>query len=510
MFLSQLKDHVQQAAQLDPHDLDFLISSGFVLRATKEDYEKGVNEVGRLSQIMSQVNAEKADEQQSASVLQGDEAKEHSFLFHFKGKDEKDALLHRIQDESAAVSQEESQLAVLEKQLNELIQEKSLIDRMMPYDSAYLAITDLGTLTLNDLNIRNYRIADEDFSTFLVEMKNTFSELRLIAQRSSAYVSNLKPVVPVPQNDLLTRMFDSELWGAAVGLAKLQGDTAQISQRYINAFSSLNTDFTVDDRLMAAEIMTAMSSFEISDLQASLGQLESFVRDHGVPKEQAAGVAATILAGRRFDGTYPADRFTRFMQSTSSYRAAAILSVMNLPDADILSKFDGFRSMFKSWGYMTSEDTEISSAFLSIGELGPNDVEDKLKYVIEQLKNYLEYPLVPGAILASIPVFESHEVLDLMEKAVTLLSAFAAGLERSELVTLAVRMIHGVRNELIKELDPTATLSETPIQFSYGTRPFFFIWYYPLISAHSYHTSNFGGMGGFHPAHSHGVGGFAG
>jgi hypothetical protein len=159
---------------------------------------------------------------------------------------------------------------------------------------------------------------------------------------------------------------------------------------------------------------------------------------------------------------------------------------------------------------MTSEDTEIASAFLAIGELNPDEVEGKLKYIVEQLKNYLEYHLVAAAILASIPVFESHEVLDLMEKAVTLLAGYATGLERSELVALAVRMIHGVRNELVREIDPTAKVTETPLQFTYGSHPGFFIWYFPVIVAHSYYHSTFSGMGGFHPAHSHGVGGFAG
>jgi hypothetical protein len=107
-------------------------------------------------------------------------------------------------------------------------------------------------------------------------------------------------------------------------------------------------------------------------------------------------------------------------------------------------------------------------------------------------------------------VFESHEVLDLMEKAVTLLFGYARGLERSELVALAVRMIHGVRNELVKEIDPTAKIAGTPIQFTYGWHPGFFNWYCPVVIAHSSYHSAFGGMGGFHPAHSHGVGGFAG
>ena len=261
---------------------------------------------------------------------------------------------------------------------------------------------------------------------------------------------------------------------------------------------------------MAAEIMTAASNQDLQSLQSVLKSLDQQLRDQGVPKELSAGVAATIMAGRMYDGTYPMDRFIQFKQLTSSYEAAAILAVMNLSYGDLSAKFQSFRSMFTSWGYMTSEDTEIASAFLAIGELNADGVEEKLKYIVEQLKNYLEYPLVAAAILASIPVFESHEVLDLMEKAVTLLSGYATGLERSELVALAVRMIHGVRNELVKEIDPTAKITETPVQFTYASHPGFFIWYYPVIVAHSSYHSTFSGMGGFHPAHSHGIGGFAG
>jgi hypothetical protein len=126
------------------------------------------------------------------------------------------------------------------------------------------------------------------------------------------------------------------------------------------------------------------------------------------------------------------------------------------------------------------------------------------------LRNYLEYPLVAAAILASIPVFEAHEALDLMEKAVTLLSGYVSGLERSVLVALAVRMIHGVRNELVKKVDPTATITSTPVQFTYFPYPGLFLWFRPVIIAHSSYHATFSGMGGFHPAHSHGIGGFAG
>jgi hypothetical protein len=204
----------------------------------------------------------------------------------------------------------------------------------------------------------------------------------------------------------------SLLWSTAIGLAKLQGDTDQIGERFVQALNGLQKiDFTTPNELMAAEIMTALSGQDLQSLESVLRNLDQGLRKQGVPKELSAGVASTIMAGRRFDGTYPLDRFTQFRQLTSSYEAAAILAVMNVPYDGLSSEFQAIRFLFTSWGYMKSEDTEIGSAFLAIGELNADEVEEKLRYIVEQLKNYLEYPVVAAAILASIPVFESHEVL---------------------------------------------------------------------------------------------------
>jgi hypothetical protein len=521
-FLSQISDREEPITPIPSADLDYLSVNGYVLKTDKENYDKGVDDVARLSQMVTQVNAEKAEKEQADLALRQDERKEHSFLFHFEGKEEKDELLGRIQNESAVVSKEESELALVEANVNQLIQEKSVIDRMVVYDGGYLSLTGLGAVVSNDLNARNYRVADQEFPDFLTEIKATYTELRSIADKATSYVILLKPEVPSLEDAEYSENGDDDqgrpvaktpslLWNTAIGLAKLQGDTNQIGERFIQALNALqNLNSTTTNRVMAAEIMTAASSQDVQSLESVLRNLDKQLRNQDVPKELSAGVAATIMAGRRFDGTYPVDRFIQFSHLTPSSEAASILAVMNVAYDGLSSKFTGFRSLFISWGYMTSEDTEIASAFLAIGELNADEVGGKLRYIVEQLKNFLEYPLVAAAILASIPVFESHEVLDLMEKAVTLLSGYATGLERSELVALAVRMIHGVRNELVKEIDPTAKITETPVQFTYGSHPDFFIRYFPLIIAHSYYHSTFSGMGGFHPAHSHGVGGFAG
>jgi hypothetical protein len=492
------------------------------MRTTKADYDRGATEVATLTQLISQVNAESAQETQTRTALQQDLQKSHSFSFLIEGQEEKDAIRHRIESETATMAGEESELSAMEANVNGLIQEKSMIDRMVAYDGEYLSLTGLGTVVLNDLSVRSYRVADEEFSGFSAEIKATYGELRSIADRASYAVTNLKAEIPLDGGaDLYgssggfqtsSRVSaPSLLWGTAIGLAKLRGNVNEIYGRFNQAYRLLDdVTATTSDKLMAAETMTAMGGQDIPTLEGTLKDLDKQLRKQGVSDKVSAGIASTIMAGRRFDGTYPMDNFIQFKQLTPSDQAASILSVMNVTAEELGSKFEGFRSLFASWGYVKSEDTEISSAFLAIGELTTNEVDEKLKYIVEQLKNYLEYPLVPAAILASIPVFESHEALDLMEKAVTLLSGYASGLERSELVALAVRMIHGVRNELVSKIDPAATITQTPVQFSYPPYPGLFIWYHPVIIAHSYYHTTFSGMGGFHPAHSHGVGGFAG
>ena len=63
---------------------------------------------------------------------------------------------------------------------------------MMPYEGRYLSLTGLGVVTLNDLNVRNYRFSDRDFSEFVEESDETHGELRSIAERGSFYAHDLQ------------------------------------------------------------------------------------------------------------------------------------------------------------------------------------------------------------------------------------------------------------------------------------------------------------------------------
>ena len=522
-FLSQVNDAQESIAPIPTPDLDYLSANGYVLRTTQEDRDKGIAELARLSQLIDQAKEKHMEVEKAEGALQQDERKEHSITLHFEGKEAKEALRERVETETTALSQEEEELAQIGANVNALIEQKSIIDRMVAYDVGYLSLTGMGTVTLNDLNVRDYRVANEEFPEFASEIKATYDELRSIAERASFYAFRIKRLVPDIEMVVDYKGKDAEelsqdaaeatslMWATGIGLAKLRGDADQLGQRFVQAVNCVwSLDSTTQNKLMAAEIMTAFAGQDISTLALDLKNLEKEARRQSVPKELSAGIAAAIMAGRRFDGTYPTDSFERFKQVTKSYEAAAILAVMNVPFDGLNAKFQAFKSVFTSWGYMASEDTEIASAFLAIGELEAGEVEEKLQYIVLQLRNYLEYPLVAAAILASIPVLEVHETLDLMEKAITLLSGYVSGLERSVLVALAVRMIHGVRNELVRKVDPTATITPTPIQFTYAQHPGLFVWYHPLIIAHSSYHATFSSMGGFHPAHSHGVGGFVG
>lgn len=507
-FFSQIAGK-SVSMQIPEADMDFLTTNGYVSLMQKEQYDEALVEISDLGKISEESMHERDEAESAKALLKEDERKTHSILFHFESKDKQKAGLERVESQMKVVSKEEADVAEVDSKIKEHLQKKSMIDRMVQYDGKYISLTGLGVITLNDLNVRNYRVSETEFSDFVQERMATFSELRSIAHKGGFYVSVLN--TELPDEDL------SQLWSASIGLGKLQGDPNQISERFLLSLDIVQQfKSNLENKMMAAEIMTAskMNTSQVptnSDLQSlaeSLVSLEEKARhDAHVPKELSVGVAATILFARRYDGTFPIDKLVEFSKMTLSSESAAILSVLDVPLDQISSKFTQFRSLFGSWGYEESEDTDLASAYLAISDFTRDEVKDKMTIILDALKNYLEYPLVATAILTSIATLEANETLDLMEKASTLLGNFAPSLERSELISLSVRMIHGIKNELVKELDPTAKITLTPIQFTYLPSIVFFRYRTPLILAHSYYHSTFSALGGAHPAHSHGFGG---
>lgn len=501
------------STQVAPADLDFFHTNGYLSLMDKEEYDQGLAEVSSLTQMTGELQNEEQEERSSEDALDQEKKKTHSIMFHLEGGEKKETELSTEESEEEDVSKRQADIAEKDSEIQQLLQKKSMLDRVVPYGAMYLALTGLGVLTLNDLIVRNYRVSDVDFSDYIAESKETSAELQGIVDRGSFYVSSLGSLSP----QLETGGGDdddqalSQVWSVSIGLAKLQGDQYAISRRFLSAFDLLD-DFksTLENKMMAAEIMTA-STADLQSLAASLDSLDDQLRhDAKVPKELSAGIAATIMAGVKFDGTYPTSRFVDFCKVTSSFESAAILSVSYAPLDELSGKFQAYRSLFSSWGYAKSEDTELASAYLSISDFGPDDVKDKMSIILDALKNYLQYPVVAGAILTSIPTLEANETLDLMEKAYSMLASVAKTLQRSELVSLAVLMVHGIRNEIVGGLDSTAkaATSNTPVQFANFPYNNFLLYY--LILAHSSYYATFSGIGGAHPAHAHGVGGFMG
>ena len=496
--------------QIQPTDFDSLCKGGYISCLSKEDYDKASAEVSALTQLNIDQQNELNYERSAESTLKDEEKKTHSIMFHFENKEEKDAETQAYQNEKEVVSKVEVEVTERDAKIKDLIEKKSTIDRMVPYSDKYVSLTGLGVVTLNDLNVRNYRVSATDFSDFVKESAETSDELRTIAYKANFYTGRL--IISFPMADV------SQLWSISVGLGKLQGDPNLITQRFLHALDDLKKFKATDEnKMMAAEILTSFKSDPSqpndSDLQAlseSLANLDREVRHDKAPKQVSAGIAALIMAGKRFDGTFPTDKFAEFSKLTASYESAALLSIVNVDTDQLTDKFRAFRAMFDSWGYEMSEDTELASAYLSICDLNEGDVNTKLAIIVDSLKNYLEYPLVASAIIASIPTLEANETLDLLQKAYTILGAYAKDLFSPELLSLSVRMIHGIRNELVKNLDPTVKITNTPIQFTYAPSNVFFIYYAPLIIAHSSYYATFSSIGGFHPAHVHGVGGFMG
>src|SRR5947208_14385029 len=124
---------------------------------------------------------------------------------------------------------------------------------MVAYDGIYLSLTGLGTLVYNDLGVRYYRVADDEFPDFIAEIKATYAELRSIADNAASYVTRIRPQVPEIED-----LEDSDnggvcvevegrsvLWSTGIGLGKLQGNTMLLCYMFIESLSSLRTFMSI-------------------------------------------------------------------------------------------------------------------------------------------------------------------------------------------------------------------------------------------------------------------------
>ncbi|HLY77125.1 MAG TPA: hypothetical protein VKT21_04505, partial [Thermoplasmata archaeon] len=290
---------------------------------------------------------------------------------------------------------------------------------------------------------------------------------------------------------------------------KRERDIQKGATGFLDAYNGLR-DLAHNDenRLMSAEILTA-GPRSIADSLPLLKQLDDTVRHLGIPKQSSLGVASIILLGQRADGTFATGNLEAWLRATPSYESAALMAVVNRPLDELNARFGSMRSMFGGWGFAPSEDVELSSAYLAVSDMPLEGLSPKLAVLTRGLGAYLQYPLVGSAILASIPVLEANETLQLLEQAYDILGRRAMPLSQPELICLAVRMIHGIQAEKVTGLDTTATaVPSPPVNFHYMPGMWFF--YVPVFVGHGAYFSTFSAFGGAHPAHAHAMGGFVG
>lgn len=464
-------------------------------------------EVAQLQTIRDRIDQEKSEVSGEFSVEFSEEKKTESIRFHFEKKKERESELGRLQAERDKLTQDQKKLKSDEDLFNSLLGKKAMLSKMVSYKEIYVSLTDRGVQIVKDLSVRMYRFSDQEFSVYENEMDETLKELTDIVNSAKNYFGYLEQIM---NND----SDRSVIMSTAMGLAKISGDMKSIASRFMTTYNEMGA-FTrnLENRLMAAQIITG-SGKDIS------GEMEQFKEVYHevhhkikIPKESAAGVASMIYLAKRYDGTYPFENLQTFVGVTSSYESAAVMATMNRPVQDTVQKFKGMRSIFTGWGYNTSEDVELSSAYIAISDFQPSEIKDKLSAIIDTMRNYLEYPLVASTVVATVPVMESNETLDLLRKAFNILQRNLSGFENSELMAIAVNLIHGIRNELIRKVSsqaPTPAVTSTPYHFYYMPYPMLFPMFMPMMMIQGSYYSTFSGIGGVHPAHIHSVGGFSG
>lgn len=483
--------------QIPEGDLAQLQQVGLVDLLAPDQLEQLKLEVAQLEAAQKAIAEEQARRQQTAEAVSADTRRTHSILFHLQGVDKEEATVDRLHAEQQALQAIEADLAKHEADFQRLLVKKSELDLMSPYDGRFLAITTAGRVALRDLNVALYRVGDVEFSSYWTQAKAVDAEIGTIATQAAALHTPLAEAIPWAD--------PTYLWAVAIGMAKQKGTPDQQVPAFLEAFREVGSlTQNIENRLLASEIVAGIGQPLTSSVPQLSGLVEQ-VESLGVHGDSSAGVAAILLSGRRADGTYATEPLAQFLRLTPSYESAALLAIVNKPYNDLATSFTNLKGLFSSWNYSISEDTELSSAYLTASDLPVETVGTKMAILARGVGAYLEYPLVASAILASIPVLEANETLNLLEKAYEILGQHTGPMAQAELLTLAVRTIHGVDVRSVNELDPTQTKPASYPSFSYyNAPPRLFI---PVYVAHGTYFSTFSAIGGVHPGHVHAVGG---
>ncbi len=454
-------------------------------------------EVAQLQAAQAAIDQEKAQVAQMSDSLTTDTRRTHSVLFHLEGVDKEEASVDQLHQEQEALQSLEAEVAKREADFAQLLVKQGELAQMSAYDGQFIAITTAGRVALRDLNVALYRVGDEEFASYWTQAQAIDTEIGSIVNQAAA--------VHVPLSQALAGIDPVYLWAVAIGIAKQKGDPAQQVPAFLAAYHAVAAlTSNLENRLLASEVLTGIPQ-PLANSSADLGTLVTNVRTLGIPDDAAPGVAAILLSGRRADGTFATDPLAQFLRVTPSYESAALLAIVNKPFADLKTAFTQVKAIFSGWGYSVSEDTELASAYLALSDLPPGTIATKMAILVRGVSAYLEYPLVAAAILASIPVLEANETLILLEKAYEILGQRTGPMSSAELLSLAVRTIHGVNVRSVNELDPTQTKPATYPSFSYyNAAPRLWI---PVVVVHGGYYATYSAMGGVHPAHLHAVGG---
>jgi hypothetical protein len=478
-------------------DLATLQQLGLITVLTSDQLAAARQSASNLAAAQGAIAQETAQRQAEAADLAARTERTQSFVFRLEGADKQAAANAAIQQESGALRATDQDLAQRQQQFSALLAQQAIVESAIPLGDQFVALTGPGRLAMRDLAARMYRVSDTDFTAYWTEAQEIDGELTDVATRSATYVGALAGALP--------NVDRSYLWAVAIGIAKAGGDPNARISAYRTAFSAMAPIAgNVENQLMAAEIVSSLPPPPALDLLPSLNQQ---VRQMGIPPASSLGVAAILLSGRRADGSIPLPQLPTFRARTPSFEAAALLAIINRPFDEVSGRFDGFRQLFAGWGYATSEDTELSAAYLAVSDVPSETVAPKLSIIARGMSAYLRYPLVAASILASVPVLEANETLSLVEKSYEILGTRTGPMAPAELICLAVRMVHGIHVKSVDELDATATPppavagSAYPYRFFYGG-----IWV-PIFIAHGMYYSTYSGIGGMHPAHVHSFGG---
>jgi hypothetical protein len=329
----------------------------------------------------------------------------------------------------------------------------------------------VGRHVLAELEIRAYRTDSQGLVETATQLGSILAEFDVVAKTAEYFLADLGPVVP-PTAVALVRP-------VAISLANRRETPEELAEEFRNVWGGVEVmGGDPRDRLLAAELLNAASA-DMTKVYSPIMNTSGMIRQQLGGRAASVTPATLLHLTAGIDVAVPLTSYFDLRASAGSDEAAALLAGLSQDSGGALARRDAF---LRALGASTPPSADVLHAATYLAALGADDAfAARTLAIAAALGTRLSKPLTPAALLAGHVHLSPEEIVDWVDKAITILTGRQIAPTPEEIAALAVGLVHGLpETEFLNPAAPGSRPAGVPASLPALTA--FHAWIYrPLV-----------------------------